>query len=1074
MLALKNSRSGFKSVATKLKMALDTQDPNLLTRSAFLMYISKLQDITKKLEDNHAQILCACSDENEAQTHIIDYESSLEVVMEMSLMLASWDDMLTGQEDVANPQPPPTYAPNAHVKQPQVQPDSATSLLNMIDITNQSLNALRVLNCKPEDWNVILVTVLMNKLDMDTRRVYERSLDHDEMPTFDDLIKFLEKQARALNAGPAFRTKPNGGNQNKNYDGRTPPRPPAPAFTAKGKCSFCKEDHFSFQCKLLLDKAGSERYKFAQSSGVCLNCLRKGHIASQCNSSHCKKCNTKHHTLLHREDVKAELKREPVSALTTKEFQRSEVLLSTAVIRVMDHVGHFHDCRALLDNGSQASFVSASCAKMLNLPLSEVTTGVSGLAATEVASTSHAVTLTLKSRLSDDFEATVEALILPKVTRELPINKINARGWNHIHGLKLADPEYYRPRAVDILLGANVLNKIKKGTKIDGDGDSPSAEETVFGWSLSGPVSIAPIITTVSHVNVVPMQEIDATLRKFWELESVPAKRLFTPNEQEFVTHFNMTTVKRSDGAYEVTLPFKKITTPLGLSKQQALHIKMMFRHIWMNPECWTYLRVLWRETPKLPLQEYWLKTVTYGTSSAPAQAVLVLQTIAEKNKESHPLAHKSILRDFYMDDCMTGASTLVEALELQKQLMSVLKSANLILRKWSSSESAVLAAVPEEFRETQLPLSFNYDETVKTLGMYWSPLADDFRFRFQSRADTVKVTKRTVLSEIAKLFDPLGLMSPVTIRGKLIMQSLWKLQINWDQVLPSDITHAWNAFYRDLLQITRIRIPRCITGPGEVRHELHGFSDASEQAYAAVVYLRNVNSTGKVTVRLIASKSKVAPLHKISLPRLELCGAELLANLMSVIKTALPIENVTVFGWTDSTIVKYWICSPPHRWKTYIANRVTNIIQVIQPSSWNHINGDLNPADLPTRGISAEELSSHQLWWEPPFLQELVLPTVSYHLPPEQIKTATLEEKLVILSHSVNLDTSIVEKYSSLGKLQRHSAWLARFCMYLQVKNKNTILRGPLTVKELHSVLNGWIRAAQRTHFSEEVTALK
>ncbi|CAG7838558.1 unnamed protein product [Allacma fusca] len=383
--------------------------------------------------------------------------------------------------------------------------------------------------------------------------------------------------------------------------------------------------------------------------------------------------------------------------------------------------------------------------------------------------------------------------------------------------------------------------------------------------------------------------------------------------------------------------------------------IKMMYRHIWMNPECWTYLRVLWRETPKLPLQEYWLKTVTYGTASAPAQAVLVLQTIAEKNKESHPLAHKSILRDFYMDDCMTGASTLVEALELQKQLMSVLKSTNLILRKWSSSESAVLAAVPEEFRETQLPLSFNYDETVKTLGMYWSPLADDFRFTFQSRADTVKVTKRTVLSEIAKLFDPLGLMSPVTIRGKLIMQSLWKLQINWDQVLPSDMTQAWKAFYRDLLQITRIRIPRCITGPGEVRHELHGFSDASEQAYAAVVYLRNVNSTGNVTVLLIASKSKCLTF-----------------------------------------------------------------------------------------------------------------------LPPEQIKTATLEEKLVIVSHSVNLDMSMVEKYSSLGKLQRHSAWLARFCMYLQVKNRTTILRGPLTVKELNSVLNVWIRAAQRTHFSEEVTALK
>ncbi|CAG7826092.1 unnamed protein product, partial [Allacma fusca] len=178
---------------------------------------------------------------------------------------------------------------NKFLQQPQVQSESASSLLNMIDATNQSLNALRVLHCKPEDWNVILVTVLMNKLDSETRRVYERSLDHNEMPLFEDLMRFLEKQARALNSGAGLRPRQNG-NHNKTQDARPAHNQRLPVTNGKGKCSFCKDDHFSFQCKQLLDKTGQDRFKFAQSSGVCLNCLRKGHVAVQCESTNCKRC----------------------------------------------------------------------------------------------------------------------------------------------------------------------------------------------------------------------------------------------------------------------------------------------------------------------------------------------------------------------------------------------------------------------------------------------------------------------------------------------------------------------------------------------------------------------------------------------------------------------------------------------------------------------------------------------------------------------------------------------------------------------------------------------------------------
>ncbi|CAG7823851.1 unnamed protein product [Allacma fusca] len=492
MLSLKNSRSGYKAVATKLKQSLDTQDPNVLTRSTYNMFIVKLQDITTKLEDNHSQILDACADEAEVNLHIADYESSLDTLMEMSLKLSSWDDTLTRKEaaDYHHQQSQPTqvYGPvkvnlpklelpkftgrledwitfsdlfthvvhannelsgaqklqylksalqgdearlldaitiadgnyetawkivtdryqhtreilhtliNKFLHQPEVQQESATSLLNMIDVTNQSLNALRVLNCKPEEWNVILVTVIMNKLDLETRRVYERSLYHNEMPTFEELMRFLQKQSRALNAG-------------------------------------------------------------GLSSAI----------------------NKKHHTLLHREDAKVEAKREAVPGLTIKSSNSESVLLFTAVIRVMDHVGHQHDCRALLDTGSQASFISTACANKLNLPQMESSTEVTGLAGVGVAHAGYTIKFQMESRVYPSCHATTEALVVPKVTCELPITHVDSNGWSHIQGLKLADPEYHRSRSVDILLGANILNKIMKPAKIDWEDGTPSAQDTIFG-----------------------------------------------------------------------------------------------------------------------------------------------------------------------------------------------------------------------------------------------------------------------------------------------------------------------------------------------------------------------------------------------------------------------------------------------------------------------------------------------------------------------------------------------------------------------------------------------------------------
>ena len=167
----------------------------------------------------------------------------------------------------------------------------------------------------------------------------------------------------------------------------------------------------------------------------------------------------------------------------------------------------------------------------------------------------------------------------------------------------------------------------------------------------------------------------------------------------------------------------------------------------------------------------------------------------------------------------------------------------------------------------------------------------------------------------------------------------------------------------------TPLNIPRCyfLKDVQVTTLQLHGFSDASEGAYAGVVYLRMEDSDGNVHVTLVASKTRVAPIKHLSIPRLELCGAHLLTKLLSNIRSTLSIPIKNVMAWTDSTIVINWLDGSPRKFKTYVSNRISFIISHIPPKYWNHVRGKQNPADCASRGLYPEELIGHNLWWHGP-----------------------------------------------------------------------------------------------------------
>ncbi|GFU89036.1 integrase catalytic domain-containing protein [Trichonephila clavipes] len=240
---------------------------------------------------------------------------------------------------------------------------------------------------------------------------------------------------------------------------------------------------------------------------------------------------------------------------------------------------------------------------------------------------------------------------------------------------------------------------------------------------------------------------------------------------------------------------------------------------IWINPDQRKLQRILWRENMDEPIKTFELSTVTYGTTSAPFLATRMLKQLALDEAENFPLGFSVVMSDMYIGDAFTGAETLLEAKELKNQLINIFAK-----------------GVKIDLHELN--------------------------------------TKRNVLSTIARIYDSLGLLGPVVAKAKIFLQKLWMLKIDWTDLLPDTINREWRQFVESLQVVNDININRCIVVEQPEVIELHGFSDASQSAYGAVVYCKSITSDRKMLVHLIASKSRVAPTKQTTIPRLELCAA--------------------------------------------------------------------------------------------------------------------------------------------------------------------------------------------------------
>lgn len=362
------------------------------------------------------------------------------------------------------------------------------------------------------------------------------------------------------------------------------------------------------------------------------------------------------------------------------------------------------------------------------------------------------------------------------------------------------------------------------------------------------------------------------------------------------------------------------------------------------------------------------------------------------------PKAITPLTKSRYVDDIFGGAETIEEAKEVVQQLTLLCAAGQFSLQKWSSN---CLEILPETADKS--PSSIEIEPALcKILGLAWKPDLDTFHFSVVATFNTSSLSKRTISSEIARLYDPLGLVAPILVKAKIILQELWLAKIGWNEPLPPELQQRWTTFRQQLQQLDQISIPRWLSN---IRTrspvQLHGFSDASQLAMAAVVYVRIPQESGRYLTRMVCSKMKIAPIKRISIPRLELSAALLLASLTEKTIQALELKNAPVICWTDSSVTLTWITGHPAKWKDFVQNRVSAIHEHLPNATWRFVPGKDNPADCASRGLSPECLIRHDLWWKgPDWLSgsQTSWPSPRFRLEQE----ADLEEQVLLL-HEVN-----------------------------------------------------------------------
>ncbi|UYV83291.1 hypothetical protein LAZ67_23000423 [Cordylochernes scorpioides] len=702
----------------------------------------------------------------------------------------------------------------------------------------------------------------------------------------------------------------------------------SPTLREKFKCIFCDNGHPSQDCRKGMKMGMDQKNEKIKSYKRCFKCLLSGHRSRQCKKKVC--CDfckrDGHYAIMRRGSSDVATVNEMSNCVSTK------ACLETLLVKVWGLKGS-KVVRAVIDSGSSQSYTDRHRIYCLTL-----------------SSIENDRCISCPASATNQIARCIRKPTFGSWARELASKKIQLSAFK-------AESD-----VVELLLGADINSKIATANMIRLS-DDLIARETFLGWVVQGK-------TEGKFPDKIPNQAIMDKFRtetkrlesgryevhlpwiepaqKLKENKSHAEKRLRKMTEdlkkRGFYHHYNKIfeeweengIIERiqsdQDDTLEYFLPHRAVvksgsSTPVR-PVFDASYIMLRFRlnkigivadiekaflQISVAKEDRQFLRFLWWEDGKQKnLRIYQHKRVVFGVTSSPFLLAATLKLHLEQyEREVIPL-----LKCMYMDNCVNSVTSLEEAQVFQQQSIDLLNPAGFNLREWQMGGPSILMMTPNN-----KSLDQENDAEIEN--------------------QTHKLTKRIMLSEAHAVFDPLGLFSPFTIVPKIILQQCWKSELKWAQLVPEDIVKKFVEWQSQIPELLSARIPRTVKNK-------------------------------EVNVQLIASKARVAPKKKLTIPRLELMscliGSRLTKQIMKIISESIAIPEPNIWFWTDSSTALRWI-QIEKPWATFVRNRVTEICSILKKENWHHVSGANNPVNLPSRGSSVKKLIEHKCWEGPSFL---------------------------------------------------------------------------------------------------------
>ncbi|XP_068735428.1 uncharacterized protein [Montipora capricornis] len=481
--------------------------------------------------------------------------------------------------------------------------------------------------------------------------------------------------------------------------------------------------------------------------------------------------------------------------------------------------------------------------------------------------------------------------------------------------------------------------------------------------------------------------------------------------------------------------------------------LEAMFHQVKVDPLDSDALRFLWRPNDDISAQpiEYQMEVHLFGSTSSPSCANFCIGKTAQDNigNFSHRVID-TVLKNFYVDDCLKSVQSSCAAIDLRSQLCELLQKGGFRLTKWSCNSKDVLETIPNADRAPSL---FDFDLKAeelpieRTLGVQW-----------------------------------------IVLLAKKLIQDLCKQGLSWDEEINEEGAIRWKKWLLELPKLSQISLARCVK-PSDFDvadvTELHHFADASQIAYGAVSYARFVNEEKTaVHCSFLVGKSRLAHVKPMTIPRLELSAAVVAVKLDRTLREELEIKIDGSVFWLDSTAVLQYIKNEDKRFHTVVENSMEVIHDVSKPSLWNIDESARNPADDASRGLTPEELLLQDRWFKgPEFLWKLEesWPVPSSPLPsiPDkdpEIKSQGQTNRTTMVSEESNLN-SMIQRYSSWYELKRGVAWLLHFREYIQRKcypPNDALPQGELSLEELRFAELHIVKYVQRLSFPEIFSALQ